>query len=311
MSSRLFSPSKRLSAIVISLRLFRVSAQNLESSTIFYPPSFPTGYPGPISGGIQAEINGHRLSTGAIVGVVMGLLVFFGLIIVAITLCCIHSRRKRQKNLSYQMNNLENGAKGIPSPVNNHYKHTAVSSAGVASTPASEGSRPLADSMNAPYQQHTGTVHPTVYQQQPGVVDGSGYQQGQQQIDPRYSVYNSPISPTGDYAFPDTASPPPAYVQPVPQPYLARNEYPSPETTIVSPVSPVPSAAETAMSPPQSRPDLVEMDSNTSLPNVSPMIATAVPVTRAHPVRMGAGAEGHSAAGGLNQNSEKWDHTND
>jgi hypothetical protein len=276
------------------------------------PVPFPTNSPTPISSeGIHAEINGKPLSTGAIVGVVIALLIFFGLVAVAIALCCIYSRRRRRKNLDVQLNNLEFGAKGSQAPVNGAYKQAPVTTASVTTTPGTEGQGPLASPMNPPYQHQTGVVHPTEYQQQPGAVDSSGYQQGQQQIDPRYSVYSSPISPTSSYAFPNPASPPPAYVQPQPQPYLAQNQYPSPASTAVSPVSPVPSAAGAAVGA-YSRPELVEMDSTQSLPTMSALVATAMPVTRARPVELGAGAENQTATGEVNpHNPEKVVHPND
>jgi len=233
-------------------------------------------------------VNGKPLSTGAIVGIAIALLVCLGLIVLAITLCCIHSRKKSNRPAvqPMQQNNVEAGMAGVPGQPGMTEYGKVGQGITTAAIPTA-GPMPTAEPMKGGYAQQPVVIDPAGYrpgqqqidpsgylpvQQQ---LDPSGYLQGQQQIDPRYSIYSNATTAAPGYTY--QSEPLPSYM-PGQQPGYPVAAYPSPGSTVISPVSGVGSSP---------RPGYVEIDSNQSVPTVSPVATTAQTV----PVELSAAAQ--------------------
>jgi hypothetical protein len=150
---------------------------------------------------------------------------------------------------------------------------------GVTTAPVlpTAGPNPMAEPMKTAYPQQPYIVDPAGYRQGQQQIDPSGYQPGQQQVDPRYSMYSNATTAAPGYPFQSESLP--AYVPGQQQVYHSPAQFPSPGSTVISPVSGMGSSP---------RPGYVEIDSSQSVPAVSPPTTSATPVM---PVELSAVAQ--------------------
>jgi len=247
------------------------TSSSVSSSTVTSSSSTISNTPTPPSalGGITATVNGKPLSTGAIVGIVIALLVCLGLVAVAIALCCIHLRRKRERQAMQpgQHGNIETGFAG-PQTQAGPTEYGKVGE-GITTAPVLPlaGPNPTGETMKTAYPQQPYVVDPAGYRQGQQQIDPSEYQPGQQQVDPRYSMYSNATTAAPAYPFQSESLP--AYAPGQQQVYHSPGQFPSPGSTVISPLS------GTGSSP---RPGYIEIDSSESVPVVSPPTTTSAPV---------------------------------